>query len=129
MFTWKLIATFFMDNNFSLVKLDEPEDHSKWRYKKEWPHFLPCRKRNKENEVQIASIALFSYDELRWFANRRTTWWGLNLIEKKSSRIAESGFEYLRVCSFKVQSQWNPKTEPLWEKSRNIFCFISSIFL
>ena len=34
-----------------------------------------------------------------------TTWWGLNLTERKSSRIAESGFEYLRVCSFKVQSQ------------------------
>ena len=34
-----------------------------------------------------------------------TTWWGLNIIEKKSSRIAESGFEYLRVCSFIVQSQ------------------------
>ena len=34
-----------------------------------------------------------------------TTWWGLNLIERKSSRIAESGFEYLRVCSFIVQSQ------------------------
>ena len=36
---------------------------------------------------------------------KRTAWWGLNLIERKSSRIAESGFEYLRVCSFKVQSQ------------------------
>ena len=34
-----------------------------------------------------------------------TTWWGLNLIENKSSRIAESGFEYLRVCSFIVHCQ------------------------
>ena len=30
---------------------------------------------------------------------RLTTWWGLNLIEKKSSRIAESEFGYLRVCN------------------------------
>ena len=31
-----------------------------------------------------------------------TTWWGSNLIEKKSFRIAESGFGKLRVCSFIV---------------------------
>ena len=34
-----------------------------------------------------------------------TTWWGLNLIERKSSRIAESGLQNLRVCSVIVQSQ------------------------
>ena len=46
-----------------------------------------------------------------WYASLiLTTWWGLNLIERKSSRIAESRFQYLRVCSFIVQSQWNPKS-------------------
>ena len=38
-------------------------------------------------------IALVSYKNVHWTLNKAfTTWWGLNLIEKKSSRIAESGF-------------------------------------
>ena len=58
---------------------------------------------------------------LRCMFKQHTTWWGLNLIEKKSSRIAESWFVYLRACSSIIYSQQNPKTEPLWEKSLNLF--------
>ena len=51
------------------------------------------------------SLSRQTFSETILIDYRVTTWWGLNLIERKSSRIAESGFQYLRVCSFIVQSQ------------------------
>ena len=57
----------------------------------------------------------------QYFVLTKTTWWGWYLIEKKSPRIAECRFGYLRVCSSIIYSQQNPKTEPLWEKSQNLF--------
>ena len=42
----------------------------------------------KANHFVIVSFGKVS----RNFGKVFTTWWGLNLIEKKSSRIAESGF-------------------------------------
>ena len=39
-----------------------------------------------------------------------TAWWGWNLIEKISPRIAECRFGYLKACSSIIYSQQNPKT-------------------
>ena len=40
---------------------------------------------------------------------------------KKSPRIAESRFGYLKVCSLIVQCQKNPKKQAIGEKSQNLF--------
>ena len=66
-----------------------------------------------------------SYDH-RWYVRlidpyHPTTWWSLNLIESKSSKIAESSFGYLKLCSLIVQRRKNPKKQAIGEKSQNLF--------
>ena len=51
---------------------------------------------------------------------------GLNLIEKKSSRTAESGFGYLRVGSIKFQNGALYQNDQFW---RTVCCWKSACFI
>ena len=52
------------------------------------------------------------YLSVTMYNTQCTAWWGWgwHLIEKKSPRIAECRFEYLKACSSIIFSQQNPKT-------------------
>ena len=87
--------------------------------------FLLSIKRNRKERRGEPDQVFFWYNlwhlvPLICWSTRFTAWWGWNLIEKKSPRIAECRFGYLRVCSSIIYGQQNPKTEPLWEKSQNL---------
>ena len=96
-------AMFYqMNQNFYPVKLlskereikktaQQNEENSAQTAFLQFPKIFLCQNSTKKRQNTLCCVL--------------TTWWGLNLIEKKSSRIAESGFECLSVCSFIVHCQ------------------------
>ena len=122
---WKFQLSSMTNDKVSIFDVAQWSNMLKNRFEKKFTTVL-WKRTGKRSLVKISAYSMkngkvSTFDVVKWSKKvkiqfkkkitlcyekeQATTWWGLNLIERKSSKIAESGFQYLRVRSFIVQSQ------------------------